>query len=93
MKITRPDLAAMAVCIIAVIGLVVLSAIHGPIPDVLPTIALIALSAGVGVATQTVTTLSPPQALSEPVTVPAVIPAQPTAPALETTQPTATHAP
>jgi hypothetical protein len=95
-KITRPDLAALAICAIALVGIVVLSAMHTATPEILTTVALISLSAGVGIATQTVTPATVPAAVSEPVAAaeavpaPVVIPAQ-AAVALEA--PVATHAP
>lgn len=89
MKITRPDLAALAVCALTVIGIVVLTALHNPVPDVVPTIALISLSAGVGIASQPVFTSGASQAVSEAAaaavtpTLPAYVPAPAPAPAVE----------
>lgn len=93
MKITRPDLAALAICALALVGIIVLAALHVPAPEILTTAALISLSAGVGIATQTVTTATAPEAVSVPVAAPApapvVIPAQQSV----ADAPVATHAP
>lgn len=50
MKIPRPDLAALAVCVVIVAGMVALALAHVGIPDVFPYLATAALSAGAGVA-------------------------------------------
>lgn len=93
MKITRPDLAALAICAIGLVGIIVLSGLHVAVPEILTTVVLISLSAGVGIATQSVTSATAPAVASEPVAAapaPVIIPTQTTV-ALEA--PVATHAP
>lgn len=93
MRITRPDLAALAVCVVALVGIIMLTALHDPVPSIVNDVALIALSAGVGIATQSVTSTPASPELTEPVAAaPAavVIPAQA---AVSLEAPVATHAP
>lgn len=49
-KLARPDLAAGALCSLCVIGIVLLAALHLPIPDVLTFLAMGALGIGGGTA-------------------------------------------
>lgn len=97
MRITRPDLAALAVCIVAVLGIIGLTALHDSVPSILTDIALISLSAGVGIATQAITPTATPEAVSEHVAAPApVTEAAPVfipGPAAPVEAPVATHAP
>lgn len=94
MKTPRPDLAAFAVCVAIVAGMVALSLAHVGIPDVFPYLATAALSAGGGVAVaggafSTTTAIAPAPVLEVP-----TIPAQSAAPAAESIPaPVATHAP
>ena len=72
MKIARPDLAALGLCALIVVGIVVLSAFGVPVPDVLPYLATAALSAGAGlslngpIGTETVRTSSSTQSAPAP---------------------------
>jgi hypothetical protein len=47
-KVTRPDLAAGVLCALCVAGIVLLAALHLPIPEVLPFLAVGALGVGGG---------------------------------------------
>jgi hypothetical protein len=92
-KTPRPDLAALAVCVAIVAGMVALALAHVGIPDVFPYLATAALSAGAGVAVAggAFTSSTPAPA---PAPVLEQIPAQPSAPAAESIPaPFATHAP
>lgn len=50
MKVSRPDLAAGALCALCVVGIVLLAALHIGIPDVLTFVAIGALGVGGGTA-------------------------------------------
>lgn len=53
MKIPRPDLATLAVCAIALVGIILLAALRIPVPPVLEYVALGALTGGAGIALNT----------------------------------------
>ena len=57
---TRPDLAALAVVALALVGIVVLAALNVPVPPVLELTATTALGIGGGVALQAATTAQAP---------------------------------
>lgn len=52
MKIVRPDLALGLIAAIALVGIVVLTALGHAVPGILPDVAIGALTAGAGVAVQ-----------------------------------------
>jgi hypothetical protein len=52
-KIPRPDLAALALCALALVGIILLAALRIPVPEVLTFVALGALTGGAGIALNT----------------------------------------
>jgi hypothetical protein len=95
-KPSRPDLAALALCGLVVVGIVALAALHVGIPDVLPYLAVAALSAGAGVAVSggvAQVLFNSAGSSTAPAPSPARVPAPAPAPAVETVEPVATHAP
>jgi len=95
MKSTRTDLAALAVVVVAIAAIVTLSLAHQSVPEILSTVALVALGIGGGIAIPSRTSAgdAAATAASEAVTVlERAVPIQPGPPALETA-PVATHAP
>jgi hypothetical protein len=52
-KIPRPDLAALGLCAIALLGIILLAALRIPVPEVLTFVALGALTGGAGIALNT----------------------------------------
>jgi Na+/H+-dicarboxylate symporter len=72
-KVTRPDLAAGVLCALCVVGIVLLAALHLPIPEVLPFLAVGALGVGGGASFPGGGTPAPAPAL-EPAPAPAPVP-------------------
>jgi hypothetical protein len=50
LKLPRPDLAALGLCALLAVGIIVLAVLRQPIPDVLTYLATAALSAGAGLS-------------------------------------------
>jgi hypothetical protein len=73
-KLSRPELPALVIAGVAVLGIVLLAVLRQPIPDVLTLIASTALGAGAGQALPGLRDTAPAAA---PVAVPAPVPAAP----------------
>lgn len=87
MKLTRPDLAAYVVVVVCLVGIVVCTALHVPVPDFLQFAGTTALGVGGGVALQTATNGAPaadPAPAPAPAPLPVAAPLAAPAPAWAT---------
>jgi hypothetical protein len=69
LKLPRPDLAALGLCALLAVGIIVCYLMRGTVPDVLPYLATAALSAGAGLSLNspgTIGTETLPRASSAP---------------------------
>lgn len=94
MKTARTDLAALIIVAIAIAAITLLTLQHQPVPEIMSTVALVALGIGGGIAVPNRASADPVAAVAAAVESAPLVPAPAPAPAVERLPaPVATHAP